>query len=365
MSKRKANEALNITDIEVKDVDDEESGEESSSEEEISGEINVEATDFIEDQENIVTDDLEYIAKFAEIPVYVSDLTSPPEVITNSKMDDDSDDDEEDAMEQNKSEASSTESESEEESEAEEIIHSKKKGMKSLLTEEEEDVLNADEPPRTKHEIVNEEDLVDTSDPNQTETTPQSPEFPQRIENIQLLSKVGYVLSSIPSEKTIVIQAYPTITPLNESSIICNEYGVVLGKISEVFGPVSTPFYIVRIRGKSSDNSTNTQKTPNVTKQQESESMDEVENSVNSTTEGESGELPSVVEIVAEEAPPQKVATVWDVFPSTTIVYTAPSYASYITPNLLSSMKAKGSDASNAFDEEVRSYSLYESSKLS
>ncbi len=357
MSKRKANEALNITDIEVKDVDDEESGEESSSEEEISGEINVEATDFIEDQENIVTDDLEYIAKFAEIPVYVSDLTSPPEVIANSKMDADSDDgdEEEDAMEQNKSETSSTESESEEESEAEEIIHSKKKGMKSLLTEEEEDVLNADEPPRTKHEIVNDEDIVDTSDPNQTETTPQSPEFPQRIENIQLLSKVGYVLSSIPSEKTIVIQAYPTITPLNESSIICNEYGVVLGKISEVFGPVSTPFYIVRIRSKQSpDNSSNTQKTSNVTKNQDSEPMDEVENSVKNPTEGELGELPSVVENVAEEALPQKLATVWDVFPSTTIVYTAPSYASYITPNLLSSMKAKGSDASNAFDEEVR-----------
>ena len=33
---------------------------------------------------------------------------------------------------------------------------------------------------------------------------------------------------------------------MNEGSVLCSGSGVVLGRVCEVFGPVSTPFYVMR-----------------------------------------------------------------------------------------------------------------------
>ena len=47
-------------------------------------------------------------------------------------------------------------------------------------------------------------------------------------------------------EHTLVVQATHTDSPLNEGSLLFFSDGSVIGKISEIFGPITTPFYIVR-----------------------------------------------------------------------------------------------------------------------
>ena len=44
----------------------------------------------------------------------------------------------------------------------------------------------------------------------------------------------------------VVIEANYTLSPLNEGSLLCAENGLVLGKICEVFGPITNPFYVLR-----------------------------------------------------------------------------------------------------------------------
>jgi rRNA processing protein Gar1 len=122
----------------------------------------------------------------------------------------------------------------------------------SFLTEEEEDGTNLfeNEPPRTKNEIAN---------PEEIEKIIANPTVPQavRIEDLNsndfnakrpALTIVGDVLYQMTHENTIVIQSHLTNTPLNEGSIICNQEGIILGLIYEIFGPVLTPFYVVRYK---------------------------------------------------------------------------------------------------------------------
>ena len=48
------------------------------------------------------------------------------------------------------------------------------------------------------------------------------------------------------NECLVVVEANYTMSPLNEGSILCAESGLVLGKICEVFGPITNPFYVMR-----------------------------------------------------------------------------------------------------------------------
>ena len=53
-------------------------------------------------------------------------------------------------------------------------------------------------------------------------------------------------------ENTLVVQASYTESPLNEGSLLFFKEKVVLGKICEIFGPITTPFYVVRWAAPSS-----------------------------------------------------------------------------------------------------------------
>lgn len=57
---------------------------------------------------------------------------------------------------------------------------------------------------------------------------------------------IGKVVSKIDSECTLVIQSTETAAPLNEGSVLMLSNGSVIGKIQEVFGPLVSPFYIVK-----------------------------------------------------------------------------------------------------------------------
>ena len=47
-------------------------------------------------------------------------------------------------------------------------------------------------------------------------------------------------------EKTLVVQASYTESPLNEGSLLFFKEKVVIGKVCEIFGPITTPFYVVK-----------------------------------------------------------------------------------------------------------------------
>lgn len=87
--------------------------------------------------------------------------------------------------------------------------------------------------PRTKNELV-EEHLKD-------EETIEIAPGDEVIE-------IGIVCSVIASEGTIVVKAMSTSSPLVEGSILCLQDKFPLGRIYEVFGPVTAPFYVVKRR---------------------------------------------------------------------------------------------------------------------
>jgi rRNA processing protein Gar1 len=311
----KNEEDMTIMNIEVNDLDDDDDDEGESMQKIPEMIADCDETDLR--MTEVVMNDLEYIAKFAEVPVF----SFPEESLFEDHADADECNDESSDDEDSKSEGADhqdaigeSSSSSGDDSDIEEIKDNKKSkaSVTTMLTEEEEECFNEPSgPPRTKHEISveAEEEELDNSTDNRI------PRFPQKIEDIQLLTKVGKVQSLIKDENTLIIQSYPTMSPLNESSIFLNQDGIVLGKISEIFGPVTAPFYIIRFSPQPSSTSADSS---------------------------------------SEEGKETATMTIPSMFPPGTVVYTAPSYAAYITPRYMSTLKAKGSDASNAYDEEVR-----------
>jgi rRNA processing protein Gar1/rRNA maturation endonuclease Nob1 len=309
-------EEMNITDVVIQDVDDE---EDVVSKEEIE-DVALEMEEGDEDQQNVVTNDLEYIAKFADLPEIARNIELPMEE-TMVEEESSGSEEEPDSEVENNDEVAQENEESDSESSASSLDENFKKNkskITSWLTEEEEDGAATDGPPKTKHEIDAEE--LEKQQPQET------PDYPLKIENLKLLARVGYVMYQIPSEHSIVIQADHTLTPLNESSLIANVEGMVLGRVSEIFGPVTTPFYIVRYRIPAPKQS---KTIPN---NNEEESTAPASSEVNSEDQKS---LP-------------------DHFSQGTVVFTTPSHATFMTANIISTLKIKGSDASNAFDEEVR-----------
>jgi len=57
------------------------------------------------------------------------------------------------------------------------------------------------------------------------------------------LKPVGVVMARIDAERTVVVQGSTTFMPLNVGALLCSEGGVVLGRVQDVFGPVTEPFY--------------------------------------------------------------------------------------------------------------------------
>jgi rRNA processing protein Gar1 len=317
-----------------------------------------------------VVNDLEYIASFAT-PTSAAGSSLPlattPHLVMDVPLDESDEDDDDDSTDSDRKGENIGDENSEEEDDEnvdlqelmtkpiEELEKKNTAGKKGkarpqpFLTEEEEDgtSLFENEPPRTKNEIANSEDI---------EKIITNPSIPQaiRIEDLNsndsnskrpVLTKVGEVLYQMIHENTIIIQSYLTNTPLNEGSIICNQQGIILGLIYEIFGPVLTPFYVVRYKNPFPVDSRkkkdlDSEIIPLVAYESDGDNNDNMD---------EEGKEENKIESKAEEY--EKIDLVGLFQPNTT-VYTTPSHASFITPILLATLKVKGSDASNAYDEE-------------
>eukprot|EP01039_Chlorochromonas_danica_P007587 gene7588-8387_t len=171
-------------------------------------------------------------------------------------------------------------------------------------TEEEETEISQDFRKKLKDMLTEEEDdSLPCGPPRSKHEVEEEAIEPLAVDRLDQarhsFQAIGTVLSYIDHEKTMLIKAYITYAPLKEGSLLCSEEGAVLGAVQEVFGPVTEPFYIVRFPKDSVTTAITTLFTPNTT------------------------------------------------------VYTAKEHASFLTASDVQALKTiKGSDASNAFDEE-------------
>lgn len=221
---------------------------------------------------------------------------------------------------------------------------------------------------------------------------------------------IGEVKYRIDHECVVVIQADFTTNALNEGSTLCNIDGRVLGKIQEIFGPITTPYYTVRwknptaqanklnagiTQNKKKKNNNNKSKMNNNKQSGETVNATVVENeapvgvvgaaaavdepvvvasdsvaieiekdvSIEQSTASSSvmveatAENPSVgneaAPVVPEAPKPLQISDVRALFPVGAKLYTVQAHCSYVLASQMQRAHAKGSDASNAYDEEV------------
>lgn len=160
--------------------------------------------------------------------------------------------------------------------------------------------------PRTKNEVEEQAD------------TPEERFVDIKAEELVL---AGVVATRIDGEHAILIRSEPTSTPLNEGSTLCLGDGKVFGKVHEVFGPITAPFYIVRWTESSAL------------------SDEAKDNQIEKQIDGE-------VTVVKDD-----IASVISGITLGMQVYSIRRLAQFIAPASL--LRSKGSDASNLFDEEV------------
>jgi rRNA processing protein Gar1 len=297
--------------------------------------------------------------------------------------------------------ATADQSSSSDSSDSEEEVITTKKGYQKasrqivMLTEEEEDG-GVSGPLKTKNEI---EEVVEPVNPDLL-----------TIGDTTTLVPIGEVKYRIDHECVVVIQADFTTSPLNEGSLLCNVDGKVLGKVQEVFGPITTPFYTARWKNptptpaaagknqtgggkkgkggkgkKGSNKQTEDQPAapnadiaadPAVTAEPADgeavngkEEADEKCMEVEATSATAPTSDPAIVntEAAAEDPKSQsdipetkpvavaaglQISDVRALFPVGAKLFSAPQHCSYVLPGQLRQLK--GSDASNAYDEEVR-----------
>lgn len=388
--------------MEVADISDDDDEDEEEEEEEEQD----------NDNDNGVYSDLQYIAEMIgtaptpSTPATTATAAAPSAQAAESEESDDDDDeddednegiDEEKVDENNNNDNNTDSDDSDSDSDEEDVLQTSSKNNKSnkakkeweMMTEEEAEALPSG-PVRTKHEAAEEEVLAPPV---------------QKISSAEeaQLTHVGEVLYHIEHEHTIVVQAQFTMNPLNEKSVLCNREGLVLGVIHEVFGPVNTPFYIVRYKApqqqknanntntnntkanseKGSKNKRNKQKKDKQSETKEGEAEAEPiaaetspeEELVDANTAMEEVSMPNepsvVEESVVQEVSPVQTETAIEaetetvsapkeepidyvrVFSVGSPVYAVPTHATFITPTQIMMWKTKGSDASNAYDEEV------------
>jgi rRNA processing protein Gar1 len=310
--------------------------------------------------------DLDFIASYAvDVPLFQvahhssqkgTDITSNNAQSAVIESDNDSEDEAENDMEIQDEVDSSSSSDSD--SEDETLTAGQRKSrfggkLTSMLTEE-EDEDQAVGPPRTKNEVLE---------------TVLYPDNGVKVTAQDVLANIGEVMYRIDHECVVVVQAKHTTHPLNEGSVLCSDKGVVLGRIHEVFGPITTPFYIVRWNGKpqpSAGEGNGKQQTGKGKNNNRGNNRNKSKDTKCDTVLVEaSPEDPSIVSgtiqdtSVADSEKPAPVAEVRSVqqvnelFVPGTAVFMVQSHSSFVTPGVLIQQHGKGSDASNAHDEEV------------
>lgn len=383
-------------------------------------EYDQEREDYIESSEQLnAVSDLEFIASNAADCTFdfngqtspELNIALPPPDLENdeSSSDGDSEDDEGSvkmvAEKVVESSSSSDSSDSEEEVITKKQYNKQSKQIHWLTEEEGEDMATG--PLKTKNEI---DEVVEPLDHSHIE-----------IRDTADLTCIGEVMYRIDHECVVVIQADYTTSPLNEGSIICNIDGKVLGKVQEIFGPITTPFYTVRwknavaagagsnnkggkggAQNKKQNNKNNskqkgkkgamvvetaaTAEEPEVIAAQPAAvaegSMDteiELDSSLavsptapavadiapaEKTASATTPEATAAVEEATAVSEPAKVVSGLEIsdvralFPVGARLFTVTSHCSFVLPAQLQKAYAKGSDASNAYDEEVSGLAL-------
>lgn len=223
------------------------------------------------------------------------------------------------------------------------------------------------------------------------------------------ITPCGAVIKLLPLERLLIVQSDNNLDPLNEGSFLCNYEKMVIGKIIETFGPLHAPFYVVQLEGNiipedthvpdtdtaSVSDTTDISKALHINADSNKEilcnnavlqtldqygSDSDTENCVNMTVpagdidEYGGGKPDDVIAPPCSSAsgagavpPPEDLtpaATSMTVFLGPlTRLFSISSHVHYVTPSLLLAAKsgtggafARGSDASNIFDEEVRRF---------
>jgi rRNA processing protein Gar1 len=218
------------------------------------------------------------------------------------------------------SESSSSSDDDEDDDDDDDDEEKEGSGKNKMINSDDEDGPVASSILRTKHEIV-----AEVIEPVCLE-----------LNEGEELSLVGEVMSVVMSENTIVIQSIRTQTPLDEGSVLCLGDRKIIGKVSELFGPLSSPFYIVK------HSSAAAQKKATYTALATATATPEEETGAESTAEEE-------MKVNVQQA------DIEDIQPGVS-VFVAVQHSSYVTPHSLSIIRnIKGSDASNMWDEEVSS----------
>ena len=160
------------------------------------------------------------------------------------------------------------------------------------------------------------------------------------------LDKVGKIMYFIDDESIIVVQSGYTISPLAEGSILCTQEGISLGKIEEIFGPVTTPFYSIRWLTRQDISQIKVKSSAVESPEEEDENS---ESKVMEGVNNEGGILEkSEVTFLNDEQ-------IKNAFPIGTAIFVPKSHGKYVSPQYIGEMikYGKGSDASNIHDEEV------------
>eukprot|EP01038_Epipyxis_sp_PR26KG_P008078 gene8078-10941_t len=336
--------------------------------------------------------DLAFIASQIEVPDIIPTIkipTSIPEktisINHDSDSDDGSDDNDDDDVSLKANQVVEHESSEESDMSGKEdntkkdilkIEHNTiKKKLVHWLTEEEDQIDGNDGPLKTKNEIIDEPILIVE---DEIIVNPQND-----------IEPIGEVLYRIDTECSVVVQSRFTTNPLNEGSLLCNKDGIILGKINEIFGPITTPFYIVKWKEIKFDNDESKIENANKKKNKKNNSNNnnnkpiiqesvgmEMDTGVDHTANNEETvtnpitddvSIPmenELIEIITPQHqhnhPPsdesqQSLPSLSHKIKSFIIgcpVYSVITHRQLITAGAMNQLRNKGSDASNEFDEE-------------
>ena len=241
-------------------------------------------------------------------------------------------------------------------------------------------------PPRTKNEIpyLEEPIQVDSEEAlsllgmlregTEAETRPLSQE------QVAALVPVGEVLYTMPESCAVVVKASEEGNILNEGTILLREGdGMPLGLVHEVFGPVSQPFYLVRLdvvaRHEREEKEKEEKEEEEKEEEEEEEKKEEEEGDRKAVERFQKGskEEPGKAKGrgkskskaagagAKREQGPLKGAQIREQlasFTKGTRIACLPTHATteFVSAAVLASIKAasgKGSDASNIYDEEL------------
>lgn len=225
------------------------------------------------------------------------------------------------------------------------------------LCAEEEETVPLDGSVRTKNEI----------------NPPVSVILPDtKIEPGDEIVAIGCIHSYIESDNALVIKSYVTNNPLAEKSMLCvrNGDGVsneisMIGTVSEIFGPLSTPFYVVRWCSESRDEVMNSEPSASKSNRKIKKNSVGLPSDIGNIDVNIAESVVQHVDLISnavvtgDEKKAPVVLTRPQRYNLGTVVYSIKRLMTVIVPDLIKKATGKGSDASNLFDEEVGSVILF------